>query len=351
MERNKLRVVHYVNQFFGGLGGEEKADTPVFFKEGPIGPGLTIKKLFGDIVEVVGTIVCGDNYFTEQNESTKRQVIKMVREAGVDGVIAGPAFNAGRFGMACGEVCKIVQDELSLPAVCAMFEENPGVDVFHEDVIIVQSSDSVRKMPDALKKMVRILIRLVEGEKIGRPSEEGYFTRGIIKNEKVEKNGASRAADMVLAKIGGVDVQPELELPKFDKIHPANLTKSLSTITLALATDGGIVPLGNPDNMESNRSHRFAQYSIKNMDALTPDKFEANHMGFDTEKVNQDPNRLVPVDAVRELEKENYIGKLYDEVFTTAGVATSLKNAKQIADEMATAMKNRGIDAVILTST
>lgn len=347
----KLRLVHYLNQFFGGLGGEDKADTPVFFKEGPVGPGLTINKLFGDSLEVVGTIVCGDNYFTEQNESTKKEIIKMVREAGADGVIAGPAFNAGRFGMAAGEVCKIVQDELSIPAVCAMFEENPGVDVFHEDVIIVRSSDSVRKMPEAIKKMVGILSRLVKGEKIGPAGVEGYYPRGIIKNEKVEKTGATRAVDMVLAKIEGADPQPELELPKFDIIPPANLSKALSSATVALATDGGLVPLGNPDNMESNRSHRFARYSIEGLDALTPEKFEANHMGFDTEKVNQDPNRLVPVDALRELEKEHYIGKLYNEVFTTAGVATALKNAKQIAEEMAIVLKNVGVEAVILTST
>jgi glycine reductase len=25
----KVRVLHYINQFFGGIGGEEKADTPL----------------------------------------------------------------------------------------------------------------------------------------------------------------------------------------------------------------------------------------------------------------------------------------------------------------------------------
>ena len=28
-----LRVVHYVNQFFGGIGGEEKANVPVEVRE------------------------------------------------------------------------------------------------------------------------------------------------------------------------------------------------------------------------------------------------------------------------------------------------------------------------------
>ena len=38
------RVVHYLNQFFGGMGGEERADTPVTVKEGAVGPGLFFDK-------------------------------------------------------------------------------------------------------------------------------------------------------------------------------------------------------------------------------------------------------------------------------------------------------------------
>ncbi len=34
-----IRVVHYVNQFFGGIGGEERARTPLEVREGPLGPG------------------------------------------------------------------------------------------------------------------------------------------------------------------------------------------------------------------------------------------------------------------------------------------------------------------------
>ena len=35
----EIRVVHYINQFFGGLGGEDKADTPPQITEGAAGPG------------------------------------------------------------------------------------------------------------------------------------------------------------------------------------------------------------------------------------------------------------------------------------------------------------------------
>jgi glycine reductase len=316
-----------------------------------VGPGRAINQFIGNRGEVAATMICGDNYFTENREVALKQIVELVREAGADALIAGPAFNAGRYGMACGEICQAVQRELGIPAVSAMFKENPGVELYHQDVYIVETGDSVRDMAEAVKKMVGIITRLGAGQPIGLPAEEGYFPMGIVRNEPVEATAASRAVDMVLAKIAGREVRPELELPKFDRVSPANLAVSLSEATIALATDGGLVPKGNPDNMESNRSTRFAAYSIAGLDSLSPEEYEANHMGFDTALVNEDPNRLVPVDALRSMEREGRIGKLHEEVFTTAGVATALKNAELIARGMAEAMKAHGIDAVILTST
>ena len=37
-----LRVVHYLNQFFAGIGAEDKADMPPAQRPGPIGPGRRI---------------------------------------------------------------------------------------------------------------------------------------------------------------------------------------------------------------------------------------------------------------------------------------------------------------------
>ena len=42
MGRTKLKVVHYLNQFFGQVGGEDKADTGFMIREGPVGPGLAL---------------------------------------------------------------------------------------------------------------------------------------------------------------------------------------------------------------------------------------------------------------------------------------------------------------------
>ena len=48
MGGKKLRVVHFLNQFFGQIGSEEKATSGFVVKEGPVGPGLALQKELGD---------------------------------------------------------------------------------------------------------------------------------------------------------------------------------------------------------------------------------------------------------------------------------------------------------------
>ena len=58
---SKIKVVHYINQFFAQIGGEEKADYPAELRVGEIvGPGQALTQQFGEEAEIVATIVCGD---------------------------------------------------------------------------------------------------------------------------------------------------------------------------------------------------------------------------------------------------------------------------------------------------
>src|SRR6056297_3610077 len=123
----EFKVAYYLNQFFGQIGGEDKADIEPFTEEGTIGPAQGFDAQL-DNGEVAGTVVCGDNYFNE-NPEAKDTVLEMIKNYNPDIVVAGPAFNAGRYGMACAEVCKKVNKELDIPAITAMYPENPGVEV------------------------------------------------------------------------------------------------------------------------------------------------------------------------------------------------------------------------------
>ena len=76
------------------------------------------------------------------------------------------------------------------------------------------------------------------------------------------------------------------------KRHPIpNLTVDLKDPTVALVTEGGLVPKGNPDRLESSRGSRYFKYSIEGRDDLKHGEFEAMHTGYDTSTVDQDPDR------------------------------------------------------------
>ncbi|HWH76638.1 MAG TPA: glycine/sarcosine/betaine reductase selenoprotein B family protein, partial [Candidatus Binatus sp.] len=64
-----MRVVYYLNQFFGGLGGEEQAGAALEARDGAVGPGKLLEQLLGNDATVVMTLICGDNYAVENQDS------------------------------------------------------------------------------------------------------------------------------------------------------------------------------------------------------------------------------------------------------------------------------------------
>ena len=95
-----MRVVHYLNQFFAGIGGEEQAGLPPEIRPGAVGPGRLLEQVLGDGTQVVTTIICGDNYAAENVQEVTAMVTQQVKEAQAELFVAGPCFQAGRYGTA-----------------------------------------------------------------------------------------------------------------------------------------------------------------------------------------------------------------------------------------------------------
>ena len=349
---SKLKVVHYINQFFAGIGGEEKADHEPEIREGFVGPGMAINAQYGEEVEIVATVICGDTYFNENQEKAEATILELLEPyKDADLFIAGPAFNAGRYGVAAAAVTKLVQEELNIPAVTAMYEENPGVDMYRKDVYIVQTGNSAATMAKAIPALTDLGLKLAKGEVIGSPEEEGYLERGIRTNEFVEKRGSERAVDMLISKLKGEDFKTEYPMPVFDNVDPEPAIKDMSKAKLALVTSGGIVPFGNPDRVESSSASKFGTYDISNISDLLEGEFETAHGGHDPVAANQDADRVVPLDVLRDMEKEGRIGSIHGNFYSTTGNGTSVDNSKAYAAEIAKKLHEDGVDGVILTST
>ena len=347
----KLRVVHYINQFFAQIGGEEKADTPVELREGIVGPGLAFKQAFGEEAEIVATVVCGDTYFNEHIDAATKQIVELVKAQNADLFIAGPAFNAGRYGVACGAVCAGVKEALGIPVLTGMFEENPGVDMFKEKIYITPTKNNAAGMRKAVKDMAPLALKLVRKEKLGASCEEHYMPNGIRVNFFEQERGSKRAVDMLVKKLAGKPFTTEYPMPSFDRVAPNPAVKDITKAKVALVTSGGIVPKGNPDHIESSSASKYGTYDLTGVEKLTPATYETAHGGYDPTYANADPNRVLPVDVMRDLEKEGKIGSLYETYFATVGNGTAVASAKKYAAEIAGKLRNDGVDAVILTST
>ena len=348
----KLKVVHYINQFFAQIGGEEKADYPVELRVGEVvGPGMALTQNFKDEAEIIATIVCGDSYFNENLEKAKAEILEMVKEQAPDIFIAGPAFNAGRYGVACGTIAAAVQEELGIPSLTGMYVENPGADMFKNQVYMVSTKNSAAGMRDAVKKMAPLAVKLGKGEKIGSSAEEGYMPNGIRVNFFEKERGSQRAVKMLIKKLAGKPFETEFPMPDFDRVDPNPAVKDLAHAKIALVTSGGIVPKGNPDHIESSSASHYGEYDITVVTDLTEDTYETAHGGYDPVYANEDADRVLPVDVLRDMEKEGIIGELHHLFYTTTGNGTAVASAKAFADEFSKKLVADGVDAVILTST
>jgi glycine reductase len=287
----------------------------------------------------------------EKHEAMIALALEKVREAKPDLFVAGPCFQAGRYGMAAGALCCAIRQKLGIPVVTGMSEENPGVDLYREALYIIDSGANAARMRDVLAKMASLATKLVNEAEIGRPAEERYLPRGLIRDQFVEQTAAQRLVDMVLAKIKGEPFESEMTPTSFPPIPMPPPLKDLSKAKVMLITDGGLVPKGNPDKIQGSAATRWGSYKIEGCDDLKGEDYEISHGGYDPQFVRQDPDRLVPIDAMRELEKEGVIGKLHDEFISTSGLANPLSNTRRMGREMAERVKQLGVDAVILTST
>jgi glycine reductase complex component B subunit gamma len=339
-----MKAVHYVNQFFAGLGGEDKAETPPTRLDGAVGPG---RGLAAEGVEITVTLACGDDYFAEHEDEALATLLGWLEEEKPDVLVAGPAFGSGRYGYACGTLVA-ASAERGIPAVAAMHPENPGVDAAGK-AYVVPTAVNVAGMRDALPRLARLASALAEGRELGSAEDEGYIPRGFRRNYFAEKPGAERAIDLLLRKLDG-EARTEVG-GGLDRVEPPAPVPDLSEALVALVTEAGCVPQGNPDRLQSVRAQGWFRYELDGEETLSSARYESVHGGFDVTLANEDPNRLVPLDAARALEHEGRIGRVHEAFYTTTGNGTPVVVATRFGREIAAELRAAGVGAVLLSGT
>ncbi len=344
-------AVLYINQFFGQIGGEDKADFAPVIKEGKVGPAMEFAKHLE--AEITHTVICGDNYMGSNTDEAVQAILSMLEGKKMDIFIAGPAFQAGRYGVACGTICKAVKEKFNIPVITSMNVENPGVEMFKKDMYILKGGNIASKMREDVAAITKLANKLLNGEEIQSADEEGYFARGIRKQVflKDAKPASERMIDMLLKKLAGDPFETELPIPKPDRVAIADAIKNVKDANIALLTTGGIVPVDNPDRIQSASATRWGRYDISNTEALKGGEYKTIHAGFDPAAADADPNVITPVDALKMLQKEGVFGKLHPYFYSTVGTGTTEAEAQRMANEMIPLLKEDKVDGVIMVST
>ncbi len=348
-------VVHFVNQFFAGLGGEDRADTPVGVLKDLSPVTRALQSQLAEQAQVIATIYCGDNYIHEHPEEAKEAVLREVREQKPQLIVAGPAFNSGRYGLACVEICHAITNNLGIPCVTAMHPENPAVDTYRNDrdpkVFLLPTGETVAGMNDALSALGRFAARLASGAEIGSAEKEGYLPRGIRRQLRTDRPAVERAIEMLLKKLRNEPFVTELPMETWDQITPAPPLRDLSGATIALVTTSGVVPWGNPDGFRTFRNTFWRKYGFAELKDMEPGRWEAVHGGYNVSAMNEKPHYGVPLDALRALEAEKFFGRLYPAYYVVPGNQGNPTVMRRIGQEIAADLRKEGADGVLLVAT
>lgn len=302
--------------------------------------------------KITRCLICGDSCLSTDREAALAAIGALLDGLEFDLLVTAPAFMLGQYGVCCAEVCHYVHTRYGIPAVTCMCEENPGVRLYPQDMYIMAGGSTPDSMQADLAKIAFFASKLLNGESILWAEEEGYFPRGIRRQTELgsEQIAARRAVAMLKDKLAGRAFTTELPMTQENHIPIAPAIPEPGRLRLALVTTGGLVPAGNPDHIPCAAANRWGRYSIAGLETLRPGEWVGIDGGLDASYVNADPLLMLPLDALRQLEREGRIGYLHPWFYSTTGNQTNQESAVRMAEEIASLLLADKINAVILIS-
>ena len=116
---------------------------------------------------------------------------------------------------------------------------------------------------------------------------------------------------MLSDKLAGRPFTSELPIISEEVIPVAPRITNMKDAHLALVTTSGVLPPGNPDEFKAFSSTKWAKYSIGKLDSMKDTEWDVLHGGYNTVDMKKNPNYGVPLDVLRELQREGVFAKLY----------------------------------------
>ena len=124
----------------------------------------------------------------------------------------------------------------------------------------------------------------------------------------------------------------------------APLSKPLSRCRLGLAASGGIYVSGQV------AFHHKDDASIREIPAAVDTReLRATHFAYDLSDARTDPNVVFPIDALRGLVREGFLGGLASRFYTfMGGIYSTRRVSEDLAPRLTARLLEDGVDAVLL---
>jgi glycine reductase len=265
-------------------------------------------------------------------------------------VVAGPAFASGRYGLACALACRVARAR-GIPAIAAMHPDNPGASSARRELVIVPTGTATTSMPAALAALAPLARRLGHRQTLGPAEVEGYIGSGVRRVHDRGRPGHQRALDMLLDKLHGRPYRSEVPYAPPERVTPAPPVADLARARIAMVTTGGLVRKGNPDKQVSANAVRYHRHTVSELESLSPAEWEAYHAGYFNHIVNSNPNYILPLSFLRDLERRGRIGKVHEHIYALPGVSTPVAVSMGHGRSIAADLKAGGVEGVLLVAT
>ena len=260
-------------------------------------------------------------------------------------LVCGPSFGSGRYGYACG---LLAREAVQARHSRGLWHGSREPGCRRGGGRRLRRADDARTWPGCARRFRRSRrspLRLGAGEELGPPEVEGYLPRGLRRNERAGATGAAGRSTFCSPSSRGHPHRGRRDL----RPRPAAAARRVDGRDEARARHRGrLRPAGKSGRLaDDSRGPRGCgtRSATSAIARGRPLRIGSRRLRRRRPPI-ADPNRLVPLDAARALEREGRIGAIHDAFYTTTGngtpVAVSTKFGQEIADEL----KEAGVEAV-----
>src|SRR4029453_16013273 len=112
-------------------------------------------------------------------------------------------------------------------------------------------------------------------------------------------------------KLHGRPYRSEVPYAAPERVTPAPPIADLSRARIAMVTTGGLVRKRTPDKQAPANPVRYPRHAVAELESLSPREWEAYHAGYFNPLVNSNPNYILPLSFLRDLERQGKVGPVH----------------------------------------